>query len=69
MFFIHFNEIQEEASMEKNSKRKTGIGRPIFDLQNILQRSQWERNGQRRDKKSEVRGINPKEEFIQGDQS
>jgi hypothetical protein len=53
----------------KTPKREIGTRRPTFDLHNILQRSQGERNGLRRDHKSEYRGRSPKEQFREGEQS
>jgi hypothetical protein len=48
----------------KNSKRKGNIYRKTYiDLHNILQRSQGERDGQRKRSESEDRGSSPKEEF------
>jgi len=55
--------------MDKKSKRETCTERPTFYLHNILQRSQGERNCQRRYQKSEYMGSNPKGYFIQGEKS
>jgi hypothetical protein len=51
MLFIYVSELQEEAPMDKKHQKRgkeVYTGNPHIDLHDILQRSQGERNCQRK---------------------